>query len=98
MSQNGKQDAATAGGVSFEALLGDVPLELSVELGRATLTLREVAAQLGPGSIIPLSKLNGEKLDVRVNDRLIARGEAVAVGEHYGVRIVDLLGSKEKLP
>lgn len=80
----------------FDTLLRDVPLELSVELGRASLTLREVAQRLAPGSIIPLGKLTGEKLDVRVNERLVARGEAVAVGERYGVRIVDLVVAKEK--
>ncbi len=76
---------------SFQTLLGDVPLELTVELGRVTLSLREVAGRLGPGSIIPLTKLTGEKLDVRVNDRLVARGEAVAVGDRYGVRIVEII-------
>lgn len=97
---NDKVDAGTDGppreDALFETLLKDVPLELSVELGRTTLTLREVAQRLGPGSIIPLGKLTGEKLDVRVNERLVARGEAVAVGERYGVRIVDLVVSKEK--
>lgn len=76
---------------SFEAMLGDVPLELSVELGRVMLTLREVAGRLGPGSIIPLTTLTGDKLDVRINDRLVARGEAVAVGDRYGVRIVEIV-------
>ena len=80
---------------SFEALLGDVPLEISVELGRVTLSLREIASRLGPGSILTLSKLTGEKLDVRINERLVARGEAVAVGERYGIRIVEILGSDE---
>ena len=82
---------------SFETVLSDIPLELSVELGRVMLTLREVAGRLGPGSIITLSTLTGDKLDVRVNDRLIARGEAVAVGDRYGVRIVEIVepqGSK----
>lgn len=78
----------------FENLLADVPLELSVELGRVTLTLRELGERLGPGSVIPLTKLTGEKLDIRINDRLVARGEAVAVGERYGVRIVEILGTK----
>lgn len=76
---------------SFEAMLGDVPLELSVELGRVMLTLREIAGRLGPGSIIPLTTLTGDKLDVRINDRLVARGEAVAVGDCYGVRIVEIV-------
>ncbi len=79
---------------SFEVLLSDVPLELSVELGRITLSLRDVAARLGPGSIIPLSKLTGEKLDVRINERLVARAEAVAIGERYGIRIVEIVRSE----
>ena len=78
---------------SFELLLGDVPLELSVEVGRISLSLRDIAGRLGPGSIITLGKLTGEKLDVRINDRLVARGEAVAVGDRYGVRIVDIIGT-----
>ncbi len=78
---------------SFETLLGDVPLELSVELGRVTLSLRDVAGRLGPGSIITLTKLAGEQLDIRINGRLVARGEAVAVGERYGVRIVEIIGT-----
>jgi flagellar motor switch protein FliN/FliY len=78
---------------SFEVLLRDVPLELSVELGRVTLSLRDLAGRLGPGSVIPLGKMTGEKLDVRVNERLVARGEAVAVGERYGVRIVEIVGN-----
>lgn len=89
-------DAGSAGVVpddSFELLLGDVPLEVSVELGRVTLSLRDIAGRLGPGSIITLGKLTGEKLDVRVNERLVARGEAVAVGERYGVRIVEIINS-----
>ena len=43
--------------------------------------------------MIPLGKMTGEKLDVRVNERLVARGEAVAVGERYGVRIVEIVGN-----
>ena len=52
---------------------------------------RHPIQRLGPGSIITLGKLTGEKLDVRVNERLVARGEAVAVGERYGIRIVEII-------
>lgn len=79
-------------GSVLETRLQDVPLELSVELGRVTLTLKEVAARLGPGSIITLTKQTGEKLDIRVNQHLIARGEAVAVGDRYGIRVTELVG------
>jgi len=78
----------------LEAFLGDIPVEVSVDLGRTKLSLREVIARLGPGSVIPLSKLTGERLDIRVNDRLVARGEAVAVGERYAVRITEVIGQK----
>ena len=79
---------------ALEALLHDVPLEVTVELGRARMNLSELASRLGPGSIIQLAKLTGEKLDVRVNDRLVARAEALAVGERYGIRIVEIVGGR----
>ena len=75
----------------LESLLHDVPLELTVELGRIKLTLSELAARLGPGSIITLDKITGAPLDVRVNSRLVARAEAVAVGDRCGIRILELV-------
>ena len=68
----------------------DVPVELTVELGRKHARIGEIL-RLGPGSILELSKANGEPLDVYVNNRLIARGEAVVVGEHYGIRLTEVL-------
>ena len=75
----------------LESLLHDVPLELTVELGRIKLTLSELAARLGPGSVITLDKVTGAPLDVRVNSRLVARAEAVAVGDRCGIRILELV-------
>ncbi len=86
-----KEDMDMPEVASLENLLGDVPVELSVELGRVTMTLKELLARLGPGSVIPLTKLTGEKLDVRINERLVARAEAVAIGERYGVRITEIV-------
>jgi flagellar motor switch protein FliN/FliY len=86
---------ASQEGALIEELLHDVPLEVSVELGRVSLNLREIAARLGPGSIIPLNKMTGDKLDVRVNNRLVARAEAVAVGERCGVRIIEIVENGE---
>jgi flagellar motor switch protein FliN len=96
MSQN-DLDPMSGGmdGESLKSLLHDVPLELAVELGRITLNLSDLAARLGPGSIIPLNKTTGDKLDVRVNGRLVARAEAVAVGERCGIRIVEIVSSGE---
>lgn len=75
-------------------LLLDVPLQLSVELGRRRMTVAEVL-ELGAGSVIELSKSSGEALDVYVNDRLVARGEAVVVGERYGIRIREILSNEQ---
>ncbi|MCX5742158.1 MAG: FliM/FliN family flagellar motor switch protein [Proteobacteria bacterium] len=79
----------------LESLLHDVPLEVTVELGRVRLNLSELAARLGPGSIITLDKATGAPLDVRVNNRLVARAEAIAIGERCGIRIVEIVGSKD---
>lgn len=76
---------------AMETLLHDVPLEVSVELGRTRLPLGELAARLAPGQIIPLDKAAGALLDVRVQSRLIARAEAVAIGERCGIRIIELV-------
>ncbi|MFO0565947.1 MAG: flagellar motor switch protein FliN [Polyangiaceae bacterium] len=73
----------------------DVPVEVTVELGRKTAKIGEVL-RLGPGSVLELSKANGEPLDIYVNNRLIARGEAVVVGERYGVRLTEVLVLEEK--
>ena len=78
---------------ALEALLHDVPLEVTVELGRIRMNLSELAARLGPGSIITLDTATGAPLDVRVNSRLVARAEAIAVGEKCGIRIIELLAS-----
>ena len=77
-------------GVDSLGFVMDVPVEVTVELGRRRVRIGEVL-RLGPGSILELSKANGEPLDIYVNDRLIARGEAVVIGERYGVRLTEVL-------
>lgn len=72
-------------------ILLDVPLQISVELGRRRMMLADIL-NLGAGSVVELGKASGEALDVYVNDRLVARGEAVTIGERYGVRITEVLG------
>jgi flagellar motor switch protein FliN/FliY len=79
----------------MESLLHDVLLEVSVELGRARLSLGDLAARLAPGSVITLDKASGALLDVRVQSRLIARAEVVAIGERCGIRILELVGGNE---
>jgi flagellar motor switch protein FliN/FliY len=68
----------------------DVPVELSVEIGRRVMRLGEIL-KLGPDSILELDKLNGELLDIYANKKLVARGEAVVIGERYGVRLKEVL-------
>jgi len=77
-------------------LLLDLPLQVAVELGRSRLTIQELLG-LGPGAVIELDKIAGEALDILVNDRLVARGEAVVVGDKFGVRITDIASPAERL-
>ena len=74
----------------------DIPLKLTVELGRTKLLISDLL-QLGQGSIIELNKLAGEPLEILVNDKLIARGEAVVVNEKFGVRITDILSPMDRV-
>lgn len=68
----------------------DVPVELCVEIGRRVMRLGELL-KLGPGSVLELDKLSGEPLDIYANKKLVARGEAVVIGERYGVRLSEVL-------
>ena len=74
----------------------DIPLKVSVELGRTKMSVSELL-NLGQGSVIELSKLAGEPMEVFVNDKLIARGEAVVVNEKFGVRLTDIISPKERV-
>ena len=67
-----------------------VPLDVTVELGSATMLMRDVLA-LGAGSIVVLDRHASGPVDLRVNDRLVARGEIVAVDDRFGVRITELV-------
>ena len=77
-------------------LLLDVPLDLAVELGRARMSIQELLA-LGPGSVVELDKVAGEPLDILVNNRLVARGEAVVVNDKFGIRITDIVSPSERV-
>lgn len=74
----------------------DIPLEISVELGRSKILVNELL-QLGQGSVVELSKLAGEPLEILINHKLIARGEAVVVNEKFGVRITDIISPTERV-
>jgi flagellar motor switch protein FliN/FliY len=74
----------------------DIPLEISVELGRTRIIVNDLL-QLGQGSVIELTKLAGEPLEILINQKLIARGEAVVVNEKFGVRITDIISPMERV-
>ena len=90
------EDASEAPGAGDIALLLDVPLQVTVELGRTQLRIRNVL-ELVPGSIIELDKLAGEPVDVLVNGKQIARGEVVVIDEEFGVRITDVASHAKRL-
>jgi len=74
----------------------DIPLELSVELGRTKMLVNNLL-QLGQGSIVELNKLAGEPLEVYINRKLIARGEVVVVNEKFGVRLTDIITPMDRV-
>ena len=77
-------------------MLLDVPLDVSVELGRCRMTIQDLLA-LAPGAVIELDQVAGEPLDILINDRLVARGEAVVVNDKFGVRITDIVSPQERI-
>lgn len=77
-------------------LILDIPLRVTVELGRTKMPVSELL-NLTQGSVIELSKLAGEPMEVLVNDKLIARGEAVVVNEKFGVRLTDIISPAERV-
>jgi flagellar motor switch protein FliN/FliY len=74
----------------------DIPLKVTVELGRSKMAIREIL-QLAQGSVIELSKFAGEPLEVLVNEKLIARGEVVVVNEKFGIRLTDIISPVERI-
>ena len=78
------------------SLILDIPLRVTVELGRTKMPVSELL-NLTQGSVIELTKLAGEPMEVLVNDKLIARGEAVVVNEKFGVRLTDIISPTERI-
>ena len=77
-------------------LILDIPLKVTVELGRTRMLVSDLL-NLGQGSVIELAKLAGEPMEVLVNDKLVARGEAVVVNEKFGVRLTDIISPSERV-
>lgn len=77
--------------------LSDVPIDLTVEIGRTRLTVGETL-ELRQGSILTLNRMAGEPVDLLVNGTPIARGEVVVIDEQFGVRITDIVGQPAAAP
>lgn len=77
-------------------LLLDVPLNISVEVGRSKVLIKDLL-EMREGSVIELEKLAGEPLDVYVNSQLIARGEAVLVKDKFAIRLTDVVSPAERI-
>ncbi len=91
------EGAAVSGGETKSLdLILDIPLTVTVELGRSKMLINDLL-QLGQGSVIELTKLVGEPLEVLVNQKLVARGEVVVVNEKFGVRLTDIVSPMERV-
>jgi flagellar motor switch protein FliN/FliY len=76
--------------------LNNVPMTVTVELGVGNITIKDLL-QLGEGSVLELNKLAGEPLEVKLNDRLVSKGEVVVLNEKYGIRLTDVINPDEKV-
>ncbi len=85
-----------SGGEPNINMILDIPLKLTAELGRTKIVVSDLL-NLGQGSVIELNKLAGEAMEIYVNDKLIAKGEAVVVNDKFGVRLTDVISPKERV-
>jgi flagellar motor switch protein FliN/FliY len=94
-SDSALAQAAGLGEVNLDVIL-DVPVSLSLEVGRARIPIRNLL-QLNQGSVVELERAAGEPLDVYVNGTLIAQGEVVVVNDRFGVRLTDVVSPSERI-
>jgi flagellar motor switch protein FliN/FliY len=95
MAEEGQMVVSEQENGNLELIL-DVPLGVSVELGRVKMPVRQLLS-LTAGSVVELAKLAGEPLDVLINGRPVARGEAVMVNDKFGVRLTEIVSQKERV-
>jgi flagellar motor switch protein FliN/FliY len=90
-----KDKKADGGSPDLDVIL-DIPVQISMEVGSASITIRNLL-QLNQGSVIELDRLAGEPLDVLVNGTLIAHGEVVVVNDKFGIRMTDVISPSERI-
>ncbi len=89
-------DAEKSGNLSDFSMILDIPVNLTVELGRTRISIRDLL-QLAHGSVVELEGLAGEPMEVLVNGTLIAQGEVVVVNEKFGIRLTDIITPAERM-
>ncbi|HOF58232.1 MAG TPA: flagellar motor switch protein FliN [Syntrophorhabdaceae bacterium] len=95
VSKNQQTDDSKRFELNFESLL-DIPVDISVEIGRTKMTIGELLS-LSKGSTLELNKIAGESVDIYVNERLLGKGDIVVVNERLGVRINEIVTPKERV-
>lgn len=93
--ESGDAAAASSGDINLDVVL-DIPVTLSMEVGRSKLSIRSLL-QLNQGSVVELNRATGEPLDVYVNGTLVAHGEVVVVNEKFGIRLTDVISPAERI-
>ena len=86
---------AAGGDINLDVVL-DIPVTLSMEVGRSRISIRNLL-QLNQGSVVELERATGEPLDVYVNGTLVAHGEVVGVNEKFGIRLTDVISPAERI-
>lgn len=92
-SLQGKEAAGKARNLSF---ILDIPLEITVQLGRTNMLVNDLL-KLGQGSVIELEKMAGETLEILANQKLVARGEVVVINEKFGIRVTEIISPMERV-
>ncbi len=88
-------DATGRAAADLEQIL-DIPITLSVEIGKSRLSIRNLL-QLNQGSVVELDRMAGEPLDVMINGTLVAHGEVVVINEKFGIRLTDVVSAQERV-
>ncbi len=90
------RDESAQASIGDLGLIMDIPVTLSMEIGQTRISVSELL-KLGKGSVVELQRMADEPMDVLVNGTLVARGEAVVVGERFGIRLIDVISPQERL-
>ena len=92
-SINSTKGEVTANGLEFVL---DIPVKVTVEVGRTRVLVQDLL-KLHKGSVVELSKIAGEPLEVLVNDRVVARGEVIVINEKFGIRLTDIVNHEQRI-